>query len=1206
MASQEICREFARDGQCGFRKCKFSHIIPKKLNTNNKYKSKPTNKAELTGSESDFRIWRQHIPLQPAHARPLGNQLGTFLQEAKRLVDQDVSKLQAVIQASPGGRHNNDSTDICAIRILPTFEEISSPHTEYLPVRDPQQWHLDGVPGLLDRNFRLFREDTVGQMKHVIRALLRPSTRGKAKNQLRTYTYSSMRIAALSFNRHVGLEFVVQFHQLDHVQHLDVKQREEWWIQSKRLQGGAFLCLVDMRGDILFCTATQPPRWATGKQRPKPWPSLWNKKDTATVALELIDPSGDNVQFILDRYRPRGATLQLTLVEFPGILWPAFGPTLHALQRMKKSDDLPFASLLAPVSFGNSDQFIVPPPAYALKPGFSFDLSCLMTDQTRLRLRPGQAFDLRKLQERSALDKTQAMALVDTLQRRIGLIQGPPGTGKSYTGVALIKVLLANGGKAKGNIGPIICVCYTNHALDQLLEDLMDRGVITRIVRIGSRSESELVSRYSLRTLVQKKTRTKAERSDAWEIHNQLEDYQRAFVNLKLHSKVSESDLKQFLRNYNPTHYSQLLNDDEEGFQKAQHKQRNLFQQWVNAGHQSKGKPRSVESLRDESLDSMSAQERRIIYQYWLEEYRRQTHDKAKDLVTKQRKAKQKLKDLRTEIDLRCLREAEVIGVTTSGLAGNLKMLQRLQSKVVLCEEAGKVLEAHLLTALLPSIEHAILIGDHQQLRPQIQDYNLSRENDRGGEQYSLDRSLFERLVDPDDGGIQIPFSTLETQRRMHPSIAQLVRDTLYPCLEDSPSVLQYPEVCGMRRRLFWFDHQHPEADNSADELSTSYSNPFEVEMTTALVSHLLRQGSYNAGDIAVLTPYLGQLHLLRCRLGESVCIVLGERDEEDLNAAGVNGDKHVPVSRTTALQVVRAATIDNFQGEEAKVVVISLVRSNAQRRCGFLRTSNRINVLLSRAKHGMYIIGNSATSANVAMWQQVVDILKSNGNFGTHLELQCPRHPEFAIAVSEADHFMQYSPEGGCNQPCVDRLQCGHACKQKFHATLLHDAVHCQEPCSRPLKGCDHGCPRLCGAKCPKNCQVKVVDANRCLKCGHAATELPCWQVQDLSLVLCPVRVEKNVPGCNHTVRVACHMDVGKPEFKCQAVCGATLPCGHTCKRACWKCTVPDGENNVQSSHGSCKQLCDRKRATCPHNCRKVCHGSEPCPPCEVPCETR
>lgn len=57
---------------------------------------------------------------------------------------------------------------------------------------------------------------------------------------------------------------------------------------------------------------------------------------------------------------------------------------------------------------------------------------------------------------------------------------------------------------------------------------------------------------------------------------------------------------------------------------------------------------------------------------------------------------------------------------------------------------------------------------------------------------------------------------------------------------------------------------------------------------------------------------------------------------------------------------------MSSFQGEESEIVIISLVRSNnvpADRNpIGFLRMANRVNVLLSRAKRAMYIIGNAAT----------------------------------------------------------------------------------------------------------------------------------------------------------------------------------------------------------------------------------------------------
>ncbi|RAK84441.1 NF-X1 finger and helicase domain protein [Aspergillus costaricaensis CBS 115574] len=1073
--------------------------------------------SQAQGALYNVRVYLQRI----LHRLSIGAALPSIASSGQPTPESDKLPSSFIIHRTPpGGRHNNDSADICDIQILPTSEEILSPHTEYLPVKDPRQWHISGVAGLLDRNFRLLREDTVGQLRDVIHHQLRPENTAHTRqgNQVRTYAYLNVKVASLSFDRHAGLQFTIRFRQLAQVQGLRDKQREEWWSQSRRLQSGALVCLIDKSGgDVLFCTVAEPPRLPPGTPQPRDSPSLWKEKDVSTVALEFVDPTNHHVQFVLDRYRPRGAVSPVTLVEFPGILLPAFAPTLHALQKMKRSEDLPFANLLAPASSENPDQVAeVPPPAYALKPGFKFDLSCLMTDETELHLRPGQAFDLEKFQQKSILDPAQAVGLINTLQHQVGLIQGPPGTGKSYTGVALIKVLLANAAKAKANIGPIICVCYTNHALDQLLEELLEKKITTQIVRIGSRCKSERVEKYTLSKLADRPPQTKVEKSSMYHLYVQLEECVKEFDALRLYSEGSEANLKRFLERHNPSHYRQLFSNDEEGWITATSKKgNNAFRQWINRGIKSTEKPRSIGILENIKLEQMSVKERQMIYEHWLTENRRQKHDKAKNLVHEQKRSKEKLNDVRHEVDLRCLRQAQVIGVTTSGLARNLKMLRRLQSKVVLCEEAGEVLEAHLLTALLPSVEHAILIGDHQQLRPQIQDYNLSRENYRGGEQYSLDQSLFERLVEPgEDGpGVRMPFSTLETQRRMHPSIAQLVRDTLYPRLEDSPSVLEYPEVCGMRQRLFWFDHQHLEADNSStDAVNTSHWNAFEVEMTTALVAHLIRQGCYRAGEIAVLTPYLGQLHRLRRRLSESFSIVLGDRDQDDLEAAGLNESDagNTPVSRSNALQTVRAATIDNFQGEEAKVVVISLVRSNAQRRCGFLRTSNRINVLLSRAKHGMYIIGNAATSMDVPMWRQVVGILKDKDNFGAQLKLQCPRHPESPIAVSEPDHFVQFSPEGGCNQRCANRLRCGHACKQKCHSTLLHDAVYCQEPCPRPLKGCDHACPKHCGDKCPQQCQVIVFDANRKLRCGHAAVELPCWQAQDPTQVKCPVPVVK------------------------------------------------------------------------------------------------
>lgn len=1132
----------------------------------------------------------------------------------KRLVPTHKTAAFITQRDPPGGRHDNDHADICNIRIMPTFDEISSSRSEYLPPKDPRQWHVPGLAGLLDRNFRLLREDTIGQLRDVIHAELQPGTRqGGGRNHTRTHVYKQVTVRSVAMHRHSGMQFLVGFSQPSNLRGMESTKRKEWWKLSKRLQESALVCLLDPRGFAIFCTVSTADR-PNGRMKSnlteeKLSGSLSENVHVASIVLELVEPTEDNWQYILDCQVSKRSLL-ISLVEFPGILLPSFQPTLLALQNMQKVADVSMSEYLAPHDVNSLSLLVdVPPPVYTTTPGFSFDLKCIMDDKTSLKVEFSQPVDMERLQQHSTLDSAQAEALVRTLQRRIGLIQGPPGTGKSYTGVALVKVLLANKKKVAKGLGPIICVCYTNHALDQLLEDVLDHKITSQIIRIGSQSKSERLQPLNLRNVVQNIEKTRSEKHGQWELHKKFDSHGEAFQKLHLNATGSEASLKFYLQRHHPRHYQHLFGEDEEGWQEQKRSgQNNVIRSWLNGGRSLQGQPRVVDVLKAVHVQEMTAEERKILYDYWLEDQKARTHSQAQSVLSEHLETKSSWNTIRDELDLRCLRGADIIGLTTTGLARNLNMLRRLRSRVLICEEAGEVLEAHLLTSLLPSVEHVILIGDHQQLRPQIQNYGLSRESNEG-KQYSLDRSLFERLVEPDEEvGVQIPFCTLETQRRMFPSISRLIRDTLYPRLQDAPSVSEYPEVAGMRKRLHWLDHRHLEGGaSSQDPLTTSHWNDYEIDVTVALVNHLLRQGIYQSGEIAVLTPYLGQLHRMRQKLAGSFIVTLGERDQEDLDNAGFEGDEAQPriaISKSTLLQPLRVATVDNFQGEEAKVVVISLVRSNSQNRCGFLRTPNRINVLLSRAKHGMYIIGNSETSRGVEMWGKVLEILEKDGNVGPRLELSCPRHPDTPIFVTEPENFVQFSPEGGCSLQCGKRLHCGHPCKQKCHSDMLHKVVYCSEPCPRPRKGCTHTCPKLCGDVCPEKCKVPVFDADRTLSCGHKMASLPCWQDQDLSTVKCPTLVEKKVAHCNHTVTIACHVDVDNVDYECRCICNTVLPCGHNCKRRCSDCVkrTPEGP---EVDH-ECIQRCGRPYSTCSHGCDSVCHGKNPCPPCISPCDVQ
>lgn len=61
----------------------------------------------------------------------------------------------------------------------------------------------------------------------------------------------------------------------------------------------------------------------------------------------------------------------------------------------------------------------------------------------------------------------------------------------------------------------------------------------------------------------------------------------------------------------------------------------------------------------------------------------------------------------------------------------------------------------------------------------------------------------------------------------------------------------------------------------------------------------------------------------------------------------------------------INIQTVDNYQGEENDIVLLSLVRSNDQDQIGFLEITNRVCVALSRAKMGFFLFGNAKCFKN-------------------------------------------------------------------------------------------------------------------------------------------------------------------------------------------------------------------------------------------------
>jgi hypothetical protein len=94
------------------------------------------------------------------------------------------------------------------------------------------------------------------------------------------------------------------------------------------------------------------------------------------------------------------------------------------------------------------------------------------------------------------LDHSQMEAYKFALTKEFAVIQGPPGTGKTYIGVKIASTLLRNI-SLEGT--PMLIICYTNHALDQFLEGILD--ITKNIVRLGSQSKSKCLESYTLHNL---------------------------------------------------------------------------------------------------------------------------------------------------------------------------------------------------------------------------------------------------------------------------------------------------------------------------------------------------------------------------------------------------------------------------------------------------------------------------------------------------------------------------------------------------------------------------------------------------------------------------------------------------------------------------------------------------------------------------------
>jgi hypothetical protein len=258
----------------------------------------------------------------------------------------------------------------------------------------------------------------------------------------------------------------------------------------------------------------------------------------------------------------------------------------------------------------------------------------------------------------------------------------------------------------------------------------------------------------------------------------------------------------------------------------------------------------------------------------------------------------------------------------------------------------------------------------------------------------------------------------------------------------------------------------------------------------------------------------------------------------------------------------VRVSSIDNFQGEENDIVIVSLVRSNLRGEIGFLKEEQRVNVLLSRARLGMYLVGNSSTllqsPGGRSTWGPIIDMLKEMRQLKKGLPTVCQLHPaDDPVDLCTPEEFRTLRPNGGCLRKCDFRLPCGHVCPQMCHPTdRSHEYASsvCHEPCMRVPPKCKmgHCCTKLCKFDCGP-CHMNVGPME--LTCGHVAKIISCHDTRSPAALeqftsKCKEQVDVLLQACGHRVETFCG-NANSETPDCPAKCGHMIAvCNHPCEK--------------------------------------------------------
>lgn len=646
-------------------------------------------------------------------------------------------------------------------------------------------------------------------------------------------------------------------------------------------------------------------------------------------ALQMNPPEID--LFFPHYHQPIDPMQKWIMVECRSSFFEASRHTLMALQHMKR-EPFPLSEYLVGVKQE------VEPPAYIQNNPY-LDLSTLVSMEEASSFQNVNVLEEWPPNDTTSLDNSQSRALKRMLTRKVAIIQGPPGTGKTFVSVKAMQVLRDN---LRKDDAPIIVTAQTNHAVDQILRhtqafepnyirlggrskdpDIKKRTLFE--VRCAAPPQKMPHSQRVQATIAIKKAKITCQKLLApLELGKRALDH-RLLKQLGLLTKDQADSLEmdddsilgpstgaepgdlveQWLgkaltdcrRPSGPEDFGWEWEEEDLEIEQLQELEAEAAAQddediealkgevlMLSDNVRGKGSGMLTDSEIREILDDVSDlttiehTSRGHIYNYLMRQMKKLLLEEVRKAAKSYHEAIQQRRIGLWEEDINLLRKQRIIGMTTTGLSKYRALISALQPRIVLVEEAAETMEAPVTVACLPTLEHLILVGDHQQLRPHNQVKSFE------GAPYHLNLSLFERLVVNN-----VAYDTLTRQRRMIPEIRRLLYPIYGDTLKDHTSVKDpnnRPPIMGMGGvDSYFFTHEWQESRDA----NSSSLNDAEARFIVGFFDYLVLNGEPPAG-ITVLTFYNGQrkriLQLLRSH----------------------------PNLRTFPIKVV---TVDSYQGEE-------------------------------------------------------------------------------------------------------------------------------------------------------------------------------------------------------------------------------------------------------------------------------------------------